>query len=165
VELCTLYFGDTCALCPLQKVYFLFILSSYFCCRLLLFDKIICQVEVLPFYLGLCMTCKSKKAKLSRYTPWRHMGERRYSSYSFLTSALDWGEWSASRPGRALPPGKEPPGTHWIGGCVGPRAGLDAGARIKIRPCRGSNLDRPARSQTLYCLSYRGYDQFAYQSA
>jgi hypothetical protein len=37
------------------------------------------------------------------------MGERRYSSYSFLTSALDGGEWSASRPGRTLPPGKEPP--------------------------------------------------------
>jgi hypothetical protein len=38
-----------------------------------------------------------------------HLGERRYSSYSFLTSALEGGEWSASRPGRALPPGKEPP--------------------------------------------------------
>jgi hypothetical protein len=38
-----------------------------------------------------------------------HWGVRRYSSYSFLTSALDGGEWSASRPGRALPPGKEPP--------------------------------------------------------
>jgi hypothetical protein len=38
-----------------------------------------------------------------------HLGDRRYSSYSFLTSALDGGEWSASRPGRALPPGKEPP--------------------------------------------------------
>jgi hypothetical protein len=36
-------------------------------------------------------------------------GERRYSSYSFLTSALEGGEWSASRPGRALPPGKGPP--------------------------------------------------------
>jgi len=31
-------------------------------------------------------------------------GERRYSSYSFSTSALDRGEWSASHPGRALPP-------------------------------------------------------------
>jgi hypothetical protein len=32
--------------------------------------------------------------------------ERRYSSYSYyFTSALDRGEWSASRPGRALPPG------------------------------------------------------------
>jgi hypothetical protein len=37
-----------------------------------------------------------------------HGGERRYSSYSYLTSALDGGEWWASRPGRALPPGKEP---------------------------------------------------------
>jgi hypothetical protein len=35
--------------------------------------------------------------------------ERRYSSYSFSTSALDGGEWSASRPGRALPPGKGQP--------------------------------------------------------
>jgi hypothetical protein len=36
-------------------------------------------------------------------------GERRYSSYLFTTSALDGGEWSASRPGRALLPGKGPP--------------------------------------------------------
>jgi hypothetical protein len=88
-------------------------------------------------------------------------GERRYSSYSYLTSALDRGEWSTSHPGRALPPGKGPSvpivGTHWIGGWVGPRAGLDGGARRKILClCRGSNPDRPARSQTLYCLSYRG---------
>jgi hypothetical protein len=26
----------------------------------------------------------------------------------------------------ALPPGKEPPGTYWIGGWVGPTTGLDA---------------------------------------
>jgi hypothetical protein len=38
-----------------------------------------------------------------------HLGDRRYSSYSFLTSALEGGEWSASRPGHALPAGKEPP--------------------------------------------------------
>jgi hypothetical protein len=36
-------------------------------------------------------------------------GERRYSSYSFSTLALDGGEWSASRSGRALAPGKGPP--------------------------------------------------------
>jgi hypothetical protein len=46
--------------------------------------------------------------KVSRYTPWRRMGERSYSSYSYLTSAPDGGEWSASRPGSALPPGKGP---------------------------------------------------------
>jgi hypothetical protein len=37
------------------------------------------------------------------------LGDTRYSSYSFTTSALDGGEWSASRPGRALPPGNGPP--------------------------------------------------------
>jgi hypothetical protein len=50
-----------------------------------------------------------KKLKLSRYTTWRRRGERRYTSYSYSTSALDGGEWSASRPGRALPLGKGPP--------------------------------------------------------
>jgi hypothetical protein len=66
-------------------------------------------------------------------------GERRYSSYSFSTSALDGGEWSASRPGRAFTPG-----THCTGGWVGPRAGLDTEARGRILcPRRGSNPDRP----------------------
>jgi hypothetical protein len=37
----------------------------------------------------------------------------------FLTSALVGGEWSASRPGRFTP------GTHWLGGWMGPRADLD----------------------------------------
>jgi hypothetical protein len=76
--------------------------------------------------------------------PMEVQGESRYRSYSFLTSVLDGGEWLASRPGRALPPRKEPPGTHWTGGCVGPRAGLDTEVRGKI-PClyRGSNINRP----------------------
>jgi hypothetical protein len=45
---------------------------------------------------------------------------------SFLTSALDRGEWSASRPGRFTSDG-EAPGTLRIGGSegVGPRADLD----------------------------------------
>jgi hypothetical protein len=30
--------------------------------------------------------------------------DKRFSSHSFMTLALDGGEWSASRPGRALPP-------------------------------------------------------------
>jgi hypothetical protein len=42
----------------------------------------------------------------------------------FLTSALDGGEWSATRLYR-FTPGKRAPGTHWIGGWVGSRAGLD----------------------------------------
>jgi hypothetical protein len=35
-------------------------------------------------------------------------GEWRYSSYPFLTSALDGSEWSVSRPGHALPLGMDP---------------------------------------------------------
>jgi hypothetical protein len=49
---------------------------------------------------------KQKKGKaVPQHTPWRRRGEKRYSSCSFLTSALDGSEWSASRPG----PGKGPP--------------------------------------------------------
>jgi hypothetical protein len=94
----------------------------------------------------------------------------RYSSYSFLISALDGGEWSESRPGRALPPGERTPGTHCTGGWVGPRAGLDAEARGKILClCRGSNPGRLVRRQTLYLLSYPGtysvYGRIVLQSA
>jgi hypothetical protein len=61
-----------------------------------------------------------------------------YSSYSFMTSALDAGEWSASRPRD-----RTPPRTHCTGGWVGPRAGLDTEARGKILClCWVSNLDR-----------------------
>jgi hypothetical protein len=34
-------------------------------------------------------------------------GERRYSSYSFLTSVLDGGEWLVSHSGHSLPLGKD----------------------------------------------------------
>jgi hypothetical protein len=36
-----------------------------------------------------------------------------------FASALEGGEWSASRPGR-FTPRERAPGTHWIGGRVGP---------------------------------------------
>jgi hypothetical protein len=80
-----------------------------------------------------------------------HLGESRYSTYSLLTLAVDGGEWSSSRPGRALPLGERAPGTHCIGGWVGPRSGLDAEVRGKILClCRGSNPGRPVHSETLY---------------
>jgi hypothetical protein len=43
----------------------------------------------------------------------------------FLISALDGGQWSVSRPGR-FTAGQIAPGTHWIGGWMGSRTGLDA---------------------------------------
>jgi hypothetical protein len=69
------------------------------------------------------------KVKLSCYL---HAGDEGYSSYSFLTSALDGGEWSASHAGCALHPGKGTPGTHWIGGWVSLRAGPDTEATGKV---------------------------------
>jgi hypothetical protein len=84
------------------------------------------------------------KVKQSHYTPCRRLGGEEYSSYSFTASALDGGEWSASRLGLAFTPGERTPGTHCTGGWVGPRAGLDTEDRGKILcPCRGSNPDRP----------------------
>jgi hypothetical protein len=78
-----------------------------------------------------------KKAKQSRYKLWWRLGERRYSSNSFLTLALDGGKWSASRPEERTP------GTHCSVGWVGLRAGLDTEVRRKILcPCLGSNLER-----------------------
>jgi hypothetical protein len=77
--------------------------------------------------------------------------ERRYSSFLFLTSALDGVEWSAPRPDRALALEKEPPVPTL--GWVRLRAGLDTEARGKILCLyRGSNLDlpvSPVRSQAI----------------
>jgi hypothetical protein len=63
--------------------------------------------------------------------------------HAFLTSALDGGEWSASRPGR-FTPRERAPGTHSIGGWVGPRAVLNAMVKREIpSPCRKSNPRTP----------------------
>jgi hypothetical protein len=61
----------------------------------------------------------------------------------FLISALVGGEWSASRPGR-FTPGERAPGTHWIGGWVGPRAGLDD--LEKILDPAGTRIPTPRSS-------------------
>jgi hypothetical protein len=69
--------------------------------------------------------------------------EWKYNSTHSLTSALDGGEWSASRPGRLIPR-ERAPGTHWIGGWVGPRTVLDAEVKRKIpSPRRKSNPRTP----------------------
>jgi hypothetical protein len=74
-------------------------------------------------------------------------GER-YNCCSFLTSV-------SVTPRPLFTPVERTTGTHWIGGWVGLRSGLDTEARRKIF-ChhRGSNPGRPACSQKLYWLSY-----------
>jgi hypothetical protein len=59
----------------------------------------------------------------------------------------------------AIPRWRDPPRTHWIGGWMGPRAGLDTVAKRKIpSPCRESNPDRPAHR--LVAISTRGNFKF-----
>ena len=69
-----------------------------------------------------------------------------------LTSALDWVGGKRHAPAD-LPPGKRS-GTHCIGCWVGLRAGLDGCG--KSRPTGIRSPDRPARSESLYRLSYPG---------
>jgi hypothetical protein len=70
----------------------------------------------------------------------------------FLISALDEGEWLASRPGR-FTPRERAAGTHQVRGWVSPRASLDMVSKSQpvIEP---RSSDRPVRGQSLYRLSY-----------
>jgi hypothetical protein len=86
-------------------------------------------------------------------------GKRRYSFYSITTSALDGGEWSASRPAALYPRGKDPryPLYRRLGGPQ-IRSG-HRGYRQNPLPLPGIeplSPGRPARSHILYCLSYPG---------
>jgi len=75
-----------------------------------------------------------------------------------MTAALKGGEWSAARPSRTSPPGKDPvpilqeagwaPGPVWTG--------------RKSRPHWASILDPPARTQLLYWLSYPAHTHIYY---
>jgi hypothetical protein len=58
----------------------------------------------------------------------------------FLTSALLGGEWMSFTARPLYPRGKNPL-THWIGGWVGLRAGLDDLEKRKFLPHRDSNSD------------------------
>ena len=55
---------------------------------------------------------------------------------------------------------RERPGTHCTGGWKGPRAGLDRCG--KSRPTGIRSPDRPARSQSLYRLSYPAHPAVSY---
>jgi hypothetical protein len=74
------------------------------------------------------------------------LGKCRYSSTQSLTSALDGVERSASSPCR-FTLRESAPGTHWIGGWVGPRAVLDAVVKRKI-PSPPGNRTLESRSSS-----------------
>jgi hypothetical protein len=92
----------------------------------------------------------------SKAVPLHAWGKRRYSSYSFSTSALDRCEWSASRTGRVLPRRKNPRYALYrrLGGPQN-RSG-HRGYRKNLLPLPGiepRSPGRPIRSQTLYWLN------------
>jgi hypothetical protein len=86
--------------------------------------------------------------KLSHHAPWRLSWERLYSSYSFLTSALDRGEWPASGPRYLL--------HRKMGDC---RLAPDTEARennhLSLPGIDPRSSCHPVCSQTLHQLSYR----------
>jgi hypothetical protein len=73
-----------------------------------------------------------------------------------LTSALVVGDWSASTPCRFISK-ERASSTSWVGGWVGPGAGLDDMEKLKFLALPGP-LGRPARNQSLYLLRY--HDSF-----
>jgi hypothetical protein len=90
------------------------------------------------------------KVKLSRYHDEGAMGERSYSSYSFLTSTIDRVSGQRHAPA-ALYPRLRTTGTHWTGGWVSLRDVLDTEARGKIIClCPGSNPFRPVCRHKLH---------------
>jgi hypothetical protein len=106
---------------------------------------------------------KSSLCFLFNWAP-RHegvLGEWRYSSTHSLTSALDGGEWLASRSG-CFTPKERTPGTHWIGGWVDTRAFLNAVVKWKIPSTRRKSNHRTpivqpvAQSYTYWAITVPG---------
>jgi hypothetical protein len=78
--------------------------------------------------------------------------------YRLLTSALVEGEWSLLLlPPATLPPRKEPCIMEWIGGWVGPRAGLNNMENCQFFILTGLELrllNRPSRNQSALSRLY-----------
>jgi hypothetical protein len=107
-------------------------------------------IPPLPQYVFMAW-CLVKHRDNFTFTLPHHEGvlrEWRYSSTHSLTSALDGGEWSASRPGR-FTPRERASVTHWIGDWVAPRTVLDAAVKRKIPSPRGESSPRTSIVQPI----------------
>jgi hypothetical protein len=106
------------------------------------------KIEFILFFPMTVIPVLKVKAEAVPLLATEALGERMYSSYSFSTSALDGGKWSASRPGRALPPGEGPPvpivqETGWA-----PEDRVKIISSLPVIEPRSPS--HPARSRTLY---------------
>jgi hypothetical protein len=110
----------------------------------------------------------SKKVLSSPYNSlWRSRAGVEVQLYSFLTSALGGSEWSVPRPRRSTLRGR--PSTHFIGGWVGPRAGLNRCGKVPPPPRDSlsgpSSLYQIAIPTTLSGPSLRNYRKMCLKSA
>ena len=85
--------------------------------------------------------------------PWRPRGGVKIQLYTFFNLSARWEWWLTPCRGCCSLHLKKKPDTHWIGGWVGPRGGLNG--------CGKSHTgirypDRPIRSESLYRLLYPG---------
>jgi hypothetical protein len=110
-----------------------------------------CVHNVFVRFYSICNKGKGKVATPCT-TPWRYTGEWS-TAPPFLTLGLGGGKHQAPA---SLKPGAEPPGTHWIGGWIGPRDSLDA-----VEYCWELNISHPTHSSFLYQLSYHGSISFS----
>jgi len=86
-----------------------------------------------------------KKEILSLYKSWGLIGGVEVQLYSFLDSALDWGEWQTSYSDRFT--ARKIPDAYEVGGCLGHRAGLRVFEMIEVSCCtRIRTPNRPVRS-------------------
>jgi hypothetical protein len=89
-------------------------------------------------FAAITLCVASHRVFIRSFRYWLSPETFRYTLHAFLISAVDGGEWSASRPAR-FTPRERSPGTHWIGGWMGRRAVLDAVVKRKIpSPSRDS---------------------------
>jgi hypothetical protein len=93
------------------------------------------------------------KLKLSLYTQRRRLWWEEVQIILILDLGTRWGWVVSITPWPRFSSRERTPGTHWIGGWVGLRAGLDTEARGKILSplpeIERRSTGRPARSQTL----------------
>jgi hypothetical protein len=119
------------------------------------FFLVFCYVPRIP--TGQMDSLSASYLKLSHYTPWMRLwGDIQLPL--ILDVGTRWGEWSASRPGRALAPGKGPPvpivqEAGWAPESVWTQR-LQKKILSSLPGIEPWSPGRRDRSQTLYWLSY-----------
>jgi len=122
----------------------------HFFVRTLSFAVLFARVGVRLLYRNVCVAVRFKKVKWSRFKSGVAQCVGKGIALLFHDRGTRRGWVVSSSTPLPAPYPWERPGTHFTGRWVGPKAGLD-GRKISSIP------DRPARSQSLYRLSYSAH--------